>query len=82
MAKKKPTMPEFTGDFPARLRAAMDFSGLRQNALAEKAEFHQGYLSELLAGKSRLPSIAHAARLARALGVPLESLVPDESTPR
>ena len=60
------------------VRVFRRFRELRQAELAEAAGIRQGYLSEIERG-AKAPSLATARALARALGVDLELLLPDEA---
>ncbi len=60
------------------VRVFRRFRGLRQAALAEAAGIRQGYLSEIERG-AKVPSLATARALARALEIDLELLLPGEA---
>jgi len=48
---------------------------MTQAELARKAELTEAYVSQLLKGKRKNPSLAVLKRLARALGVPVTELL-------
>jgi transcriptional regulator with XRE-family HTH domain len=48
---------------------------MTQAELAKKAELTEAYVSQLLKGKRKNPSLAVLKRLARALGVPVTELL-------
>jgi transcriptional regulator with XRE-family HTH domain len=48
---------------------------MTQAELAKKAHLTEGYVSQLLRGKRKNPSLAVLKRLARALGVPVTELL-------
>ena len=48
---------------------------MAQAELARKAELTESYVSQLLKGKRKNPSLAVLKRLARALGVPVTELL-------
>lgn len=58
-----------------RLQTLIKASGLSQLALAEGVGISQGYLSDLISGKKKNPSLAKLVRLARALGTSLDYLL-------
>lgn len=58
--------------FGRRLAEVRRAKGIRQTALA-KAGFTQGVISSYETGRA-LPSVERAAKLAKALGVPLDDL--------
>ena len=58
----------------ARIRELREAAGLSQSALAEAAQVGQSHLSRIEKDE-REPSLSIAARLAKALGVTLDSLV-------
>lgn len=57
-----------------RIRALRRLRGLTQEALAEAAGFHPTYIQKVEAGRIA-PTLAALARLARALHVPVASIV-------
>jgi putative transcriptional regulator len=59
--------------FGARLRAARKAAGVTQVELAKRLGLQQNRISDYERGT--VPSVEIAARLARAIGVPLDSLV-------
>lgn len=59
-----------TEGLPERLVRAMNEAGLDGKSLGEKSGVDAGYISLLMRGKSKKPSIAHIAYLADALNVP------------
>jgi transcriptional regulator with XRE-family HTH domain len=48
---------------------------MTQAELARRAKLTQGYVSQLLSGKRKNPSLEILKRLARALGVPVTELL-------
>jgi transcriptional regulator with XRE-family HTH domain len=62
--------------FGRRVRALREKLGLSQEQLAERAQLHWTYVSEIERGR-RNPSLNILARLARALDVPLGKLLSD-----
>jgi len=57
------------------IRRARKAKGMSQLGLARKAKVDQGYLSVLEAGKKKNPGIAVIQKLAKALGVPVTTLL-------
>jgi transcriptional regulator with XRE-family HTH domain len=62
---------------PRRLTTVMKalMGDMTQAELAKKAHLTEGYVSQLLRGKRKNPSLAVLKRLARALGVPVTELL-------
>lgn len=58
-----------------KIREARQKAGITQTLLAEKADVPRQSLSGMENGKRREPTIQTVARLARALGVTIESLI-------
>ena len=58
-----------------KIREAREKAGITQTALALAANVPQPILSGIETGKRREPTIQTVARLARALGVTIESLI-------
>lgn len=77
-------MKKTKGQFGLRLAELRRSRGWTQGELAEKAELSQTYVADLEQGTRRfMPRLDIAAKLARALGVPIESLLqPSESAER
>ncbi len=61
-------------DFGAAVRHFRDQLGWSQELLAEKADLNRSYLGEVERGRA-IPSLATAAKLAAALGIPLSGLL-------
>lgn len=68
------------GRFAERLRAVRRDLGMSQQDLAEKATVNIGYIGKLERGEAA-PGLDMVARLADALGVPLERLLSDAGRP-
>jgi transcriptional regulator with XRE-family HTH domain len=62
--------------FGKRLRQIREKVGVSQEKLAEMAELHRTYVSSVERGKRNI-SLLNIDRLARALGVSLRELMPD-----
>lgn len=60
--------------FAQRLRAQRELLGLSQMELAKRADLDSPLISNLESGKRAGLTLAHARRLARALGVSLDNL--------
>ena len=69
-------MDDLRPAFGRRVRALREKLGLSQEQLAERAQLHWTYVSEIERGR-RNPSLNILARLARALDVPLGKLLSD-----
>ncbi|HUI06392.1 MAG TPA: helix-turn-helix transcriptional regulator [Verrucomicrobiae bacterium] len=69
MAKRHPVLTAFG----LNVRKQREARGLTQEALAEKADLDQTYISGIERGV-RNPSILSIAKMAKALGVPLSQL--------
>jgi transcriptional regulator with XRE-family HTH domain len=69
MAKRHPVLTAFG----LNVRKQREARGLTQEALAEKADLDQTYVSGIERGV-RNPSILSIAKIAKALGVPLSQL--------
>ena len=65
----------FRRTFGRAIKTAREERGLTQRALAESAHIADKYLSRIELGLAT-PSVYVASRLARALGVSLDALVP------
>jgi transcriptional regulator with XRE-family HTH domain len=59
-----------------RLQIALAFTGQRQTAIAEATGLTNGTISQIATGRTR-PSLDTASAIARFLGVPVETLFPD-----
>lgn len=67
-------MTGLINDFGAAVRHFRDQLGWSQELLAEKADLNRSYLGEVERGRA-IPSLATAAKLAAALGIPLSGLL-------
>jgi transcriptional regulator with XRE-family HTH domain len=57
--------------------------GVTQAELSKKANINEGYLSQIISGKKQNPAFAKIARIADALGIPIDalrSMPPDKKT--
>jgi len=63
-------MSELIYSFGSVIRHLREVHGMSQEKLAEKADLNRSYLGEVERG-SAVPSLATAAKLARALGISL-----------
>lgn len=70
-----PEEKHFRSAFGAAVRAAREAAELTQRQLAERADIADKYLSRVEVGEAT-PSVHIAARLAAALGIGLDVLVP------
>jgi len=61
-------------DFGLAVRHFRERHGWSQELLAEKADLNRSYLGEVERGRA-IPSLATAAKLAAALGIPLSGLL-------
>ena len=61
-------------DFGLAVRHFREHHGWSQELLAEKADLNRSYLGEVERGRA-IPSLATAAKLAAALGIPLSGLL-------
>ncbi len=61
-------------DFGLAVRHFREHRGWSQELLAEKADLNRSYLGEVERGRV-IPSLATAAKLAAALGIPLSGLL-------
>lgn len=61
-------------DFGLAVRHFREHHGWSQELLAEKADLNRSYLGEVERGRV-IPSLATAAKLAAALGIPLSGLL-------
>ena len=57
------------------VRRMRETRGMNQGEVAKRARLSQGYVSKLEAGAQRNPSVAVLKRLAKALGVPVATLL-------
>lgn len=71
---------EFREAFGKAVRAAREAAGLTQRQLAERADVADKYLSRVEVGAA-LPSVFVASKLARALGLPLDTLTDAAASP-
>lgn len=70
-------LPDVFVRFGQRLRAVRQRVGVSQEKLADMAELHRTYVSSVERGKRNI-SIQNIERLARALGVTMAELMPDD----
>jgi transcriptional regulator with XRE-family HTH domain len=73
-------MASFQEAFGATVRRRRHRLGLSQEDFAERAEIHRTYVSKIEAGKVDV-GLAVAARLAKALGIRLGSLIGEAEEP-
>lgn len=66
--------------FGQRLRAVRTDAGVSQEKLAELAKLHRTYVSSVERGKNNI-SLVNIERLALALGVTMQTLMPDPEAP-
>jgi len=69
-----PIVVDLRPAFSRRLRTLREQAGLSQEELAERADLHWTYVSGMERGR-RNPGLNTLARLARALGLPIETLL-------
>lgn len=67
-------MTRLTRDFGSSVRYFRERRGWSQELLAEKADLNRSYLGEVERG-AVMPSLATAAKLAAAFGLPLSGLL-------
>ena len=67
-------MSALVQDFGLAVRHFREHHGWSQELLAEKADLNRSYLGEVERGRA-IPSLATAAKLAAALGIPLSGLL-------
>jgi transcriptional regulator with XRE-family HTH domain len=73
---KSPYNPEFVGTLAENLRRERKNAGLTQRALAQKAGITELTLMKLELGQERNPKLRTIRRIARALGVGYDKLIP------
>jgi transcriptional regulator with XRE-family HTH domain len=66
--------------YPEKLMNALEMRGMSQAQLAQKSGLSPSTISQMLAGNRR-PYLDQAAKIARALGVTLDSLVSEDPGP-
>lgn len=76
MSRRAAVLPDVQRQFGQRLRTLRLQKGLSQEQLADIAELHRTYVSGVERGERNI-SLVNIDRLARALGVPMASLMPD-----
>lgn len=64
--------------FADRLKMVMELQGISQRELAERTGLEESHVSHFATGR-REPSLANFAKIVRALKIPAEMLIPDES---
>lgn len=70
----------FRESFGKAVKAAREAAGLTQRGLAERADLADKYLSRVEVGAAT-PSVFVAAKLAAALGIPLDALTSAATSP-
>jgi transcriptional regulator with XRE-family HTH domain len=69
---------EITSPIAEAIRRRMEKRGLTRKALSLKAGLAEGYVRDILAGKSKNPRSEHLALLATALNCPVTELIDPE----